>query len=156
MINGSELLKSVGIRSIGLRGSGTGTAEILTLSWILTIAFFWMSLSSKAISQMAKEILMDFHRNPEMSEDVERRKTTFIVRKDLLERAEKLGLLGRNLSFFVEMFLEKFLDAYESFLENWTILTPGVGFEPTNPYGQGISSPPQWPGSATPARNYIR
>ncbi len=85
------------------------------------------------ISKIVKEILMDFHRNTRMSEDVERRKTTFIIRKDLLEKAEKLGLLGRNLSFFVEKFLEKFLDDYQSLLEDWTTLTPGVGFEPTRP-----------------------
>jgi len=77
---------------------------------------------------------MDFHRNPEISENVRRKKTTFIY------KAKDLGLLGRNLSFFVEKFLDRFLDEYERFIRGLdTPVTPGVGFEPTNPYGQGIS-----------------
>ncbi len=103
------------------------------------------------ISEMAKEILMDFHRNPEMSEDVERKKTTFIIRKDLLEKAEQLGLLGRNLSFFVERFLEMFLENYELFLGNLIHPTPGVGFEPTRAHAQRLSRPSPYH-SATPAQ----
>ncbi len=94
--------------------------------------------------EMAKEI-MDFNRFPQMSEDVKRKKTTFIIREDLIIKARDLGLLGRNLSFFVEKFLDRFLDEYERFIRGLdTPVTPGVGFEPTNPYGQGISSPPQY------------
>ena len=103
------------------------------------------------ISRMAKEIVLDFHRNPQMSEGIQRRKTTFIIREDLLKKAQELGLLGRNLSVFVEKFLEKFLEEYESFVEGLDDrLTPGLGFEPRSPEGQGISSPPQCH-SATPA-----
>ena len=99
------------------------------------------------ISRMAKEIVLDFHRNPQMSMDVPRRKTTFIIREDLLKKAEELGLLGRNLSVFVEKFLEKFLPLYEQFTEKlegtmWGLddrLTPGVGFEPTTPEGSGLA-----------------
>ena len=109
---------------------------------------------SRISKEMAKEML-DFNGFLQMSEGVERKKTTFIIKKDLLEKAERLGLLGRNLSFFVERFLERFLPEYERFIEGLDADTPGVGFEPTNPYGQGISSPPQWPSSATPAQTLI-
>ena len=99
------------------------------------------------IFQIAREIVLDFHRNPQMSEDIPRRKTTFIIREDLLKRAEKLGLLGKNLSEYVEKFLERFLPLYEQYsnrLEGavWGLahhLTPGVGFEPTTPEGSGLA-----------------
>ncbi len=71
-------------------------------------------------------------------------KTTVYISKDNKELAMRLGI---NLSAFFDYCLERLLQH----LMGWQI-TPGVGFEPTNPYGQGISSPPQWPGSATPAR----
>ena len=112
------------------------------------------------ISKIAKEILMDFHRNPQMSKEIPRRKTTFIIREDLLEKAEELGLLGKNLSEYVEKFLEKFLPLYEQSnkkLEGvvWGLaydLTPGVGFEPTRAHAQRLSRPSPYH-SATPARN---
>ena len=93
------------------------------------------------IFQIAREII-DFYRNLQMSEEIPRRKTTFIIREDILQKAEELGLLRKNLSLYVEKFLERFLDEYKRFLEKQ--FTPGVGFEPTNPFGQGISSPPQF------------
>ncbi|WP_457549725.1 hypothetical protein, partial [Archaeoglobus sp.] len=82
-----------------------------------------------------------------MSEDVNRKKTTFIIREDLLKKAEKLGLLGRNLSEYVEKLLEKFLPLYEQSAKKleyavWGLahnLTPGVGFEPTTPEGSGLA-----------------
>ena len=102
------------------------------------------------ISKVVKEMVtdkLDVYTLLQMSGDVERRKTTFIIRKDLLEKAEKLGLLGRNLSVFIEKFLERFLPLYEEFSNKvgdamWGLdepVTPGVGFEPTTPEGSGLA-----------------
>ena len=56
-------------------------------------------------------------------------KTTVYISKDNKERAMRLGI---NLSAFFDYCLERLLQH----LMGWQI-TPGVGFEPTNPFGQG-------------------
>ncbi len=91
--------------------------------------------------EMAKEML-DFNRFPQMSEEIQRRKTTFIIREDLLKKAEELGLLGKNLSVFVEKFLEKFLEEYESFVKGLDVQARrGWDLNPRTLTGRGSRVP---------------
>ncbi len=70
-------------------------------------------------------------------------KLTLTVNKNVLDRAKQLI---PNLSAFVETKLREFI----ILAEHGLTFTPGEGLEPSRPYGQGISNPPQCL-SATPA-----
>lgn len=88
-----------------------------------------------------------------MSEDVERRKTTFIVRKDLLERAEKLSSWTKSLIFHRDV-LRKVLRCLRIVFRELDDSHAGGGIRThASLTGHGLSRPAPYH-SATPAQIY--